>query len=185
MASRSIEFDDGKSCDLVMPYPPNWTAVGFCGILGSLHLTVAAWSLWGGQYEGHVSLILGTIFIASTLFAYRFRYEVGVLRSEGRLRVRTTLLRSILPERSIPFDRVQGVRVFVRDDDGDESASAHGDSQVEIVCDAESIDCPPTTVPRQQALCLAMAMRVQLIKVCAGNDGEQRAPIPEPVPHEP
>jgi hypothetical protein len=184
MACRpTIDFDDGKSCDLVLPYPPNWTAVGFFGILGLLHLTVAGWSFWGGQYEGHVSLILGTIFIASTLFAYRFRYEVGVLTSERRLRVRTTLLRSILPERSIPFDRIQSVRVFVPDDR--DNAGSHGDSQVEIVCDEESIDCPQTSVPRQQALCLAMAMGVRLIKVCGGDGGEQRTSVPEGVPQEP
>ena len=181
MASRLIDFDS-KSCDLVMPYPPNWTAVGFFGILGLLHLTIAAWSFWQEQFAGHVSLILGTVFSGSTIFAYRFRYEVGVLRSEARLRVRTTLLRSLLPERSIPFARVQGVRVFVHDDD-DHGRASHGDSQVEIVCDDESIDCPPTTVPRQQALFLAMAMGVQLIKVCGGNDGgESRAPVPDQVP---
>ena len=182
MASRAIEFD-ANSCDLVMPYPPNWTAVGFFGMLGLLHLTVAVWSFLAGQFEAHVSLILGLIFITSTLFAYRFRYEVGILRSERRLRVRPTMLRALL-ERSIPFARVQGVRVFVHEHD----TASHGDSQVEIVCDDESIDCPPTAVPRQQALCLAMAMGVQLIKVCDGDDGEQQqpsSPAPDPVPQQP
>ena len=180
MASRPI-ISAETPYDLVLPYPPNWTAVGFFGILGMLHLTIAGWSFWQEQFEAHVSLILGTVFIASTLFAYRFRYEVGVLRSESRLRVRTTLLRSLLPERSIPFDRVHGVRVFVPEN----GSASHGDSHVEIICDRESIDCPPTTVPRQQALCLAMAMGVQLIKVCERNEGDEPATLPEGVPQEP
>ena len=39
------------------------------------------------------------------------------------------------------------------------------DSTIEIVCDGEVIECPLTTVPRQEALCLAMLMDVLLIKV--------------------
>lgn len=181
MEGRPIGLNS-KLCDLVIPYPPNWTAVGFFGILGMLHLSVAVWSFWLGQFEAHVSLILGAVFTSSAVVAYRFRYEVGILRSESRLRVRPTFLRNLL-ERSIPFDRVKGVRVFVHDDS---VSGSHGDSQVEIVCDDESIDCPPTRVPRQQALCLAMAMGVQLIKVCGGgDDGEQPAPVAEGVPQEP
>jgi hypothetical protein len=168
-----------------MPYPPNWTAVGFFGILGLLHLTIAVWSFWMGQFEAHVSLILGMVFTGSAVVAHRFRYEVGILRSERRLRVRPTLLRSWL-ERSIPFDRVQGIRVFIHDGTNDGTGAAPGgDSQVEIVCDDESIDCPPTPIPRQQALCLAMAMGVQLIKVCDGSPAPQPTPQPDRVPQEP
>jgi hypothetical protein len=44
------------------------------------------------------------------------------------------------------------------------------ESRIEILCDDESIECPTTRVPRQEALYLAMAMDVELIKI---SEGEQ------------
>jgi len=38
-------------------------------------------------------------------------------------------------------------------------------ARIELVCEHEVIDCPPTTVPREEALCLAVTMGVNLIKV--------------------
>jgi hypothetical protein len=34
-----------------------------------------------------------------------------------------------------------------------------------VLCENEDVECPPTRIPRQQALFLAMAMNVRLIKV--------------------
>jgi hypothetical protein len=38
-------------------------------------------------------------------------------------------------------------------------------AHVELVCDREVIDCPPTQVPRAEALCLAVTIGARLIKV--------------------
>ncbi|MDB5332066.1 MAG: hypothetical protein JWP03_3217, partial [Phycisphaerales bacterium] len=38
------------------------------------------------------------------------------------------------------------------------------------------IECPPTAVPRQEALLLAMVLEVPLIKVCEGDSSEQGMP---------
>jgi hypothetical protein len=42
-------------------------------------------------------------------------------------------------------------------------------SRIELLCDNEDLECPPTDIPRQQALCLAMTMNVRLIKVYADD----------------
>jgi hypothetical protein len=41
----------------------------------------------------------------------------------------------------------------------------HTESLIELLCRGEDIPCPPTKIPRQQALFMAMAMNVPLIKV--------------------
>src|SRR3954453_2490475 len=49
--------------DLVLRSPPNWTAVGFFGMLGALYLMISIPTLVGGRWEGYLSLAFGTIFI--------------------------------------------------------------------------------------------------------------------------
>ena len=40
-----------------------------------------------------------------------------------------------------------------------------GGAQYQLLCQGEDIPCPPTEIPRQQALFMAMALNVPLIKV--------------------
>src|SRR5215210_8733281 len=98
MESRERDGDqrerDGEPCpaapfaDLVLRGGPNWTAVWFFAMLGGLHLTVAIPALLEGRW-GYVSLIVGTIFVTSSIVSYRFRSEVAMLTSQRRLRLRT------------------------------------------------------------------------------------------------
>jgi len=52
------------------------------------------------------------------------------------------------------------------------------------VCRHEDILCPPTRIPRQQALFLAMAMDVPLIKVSDEEPPKIEAQLPTPPVHE-
>jgi hypothetical protein len=36
---------------------------------------------------------------------------------------------------------------------------------IELVCEHEVLECPPSSIPRQEALCLAVTMGVRLVKV--------------------
>ena len=145
--------------DLVLRGGPNWTAVGFFGMLGGLHLTVAIPSLLEGRY-GYVSLIVGSIFVTASLVSYRFRAEVAMLASQRRLRLRTGVGRLVY-ERSIPFTSVRAVRLTT--EPGVRKRTT--DSLIELLCHLEDVPCPPTVIPRQQALFMAMAINVPLIKV--------------------
>ena len=155
--------------DLVLRGGPNWTAVGFFGMLGGLHLTVAIPSLLEGRY-GYVSLIVGSIFVTASLVSYRFRAEVAMLASQRRLRLRTGIGRLVY-ERSIPFTSVRAVRLTT--EPGVRKRTS--DALIELLCHLEDVPCPPTVIPRQQALFLAMAMNVPLIKV-----SEEDKPVPPP-----
>ena len=45
------------------------------------------------------------------------------------------------------------------------SSAPEREAKIELVCDYEVIECPPTSVPREEALCLAVNIGVGLTKV--------------------
>jgi hypothetical protein len=149
--------------DLVLRSPANWTAVLFFGMLGGLHLSIAIPSLMVGRY-GYLSLILGTIFITASVVGHRCRCELAMLTSQRRLRLRTGMGRFCY-ERFVPFSSVRAVRLMVEPG----LSKDQTESLIELLCRGEDIPCPPTTIPRQQALFMAMAMNVPLIKVSDGS----------------
>jgi hypothetical protein len=156
--------------DYVLRTPPNWTAVIFLGMLGGLHLTIAIPSLFEGRY-GYVSLILGTMFVTVSIIGYRCRSEVAMLTSQRRLRLRTGMGRFCY-ERFVPFSSVRAVRVMVEPG----LTRDQTESLIELLCRGEDIPCPPTKIPRQQALFMAMAMNVPLIRVSDGSEPEVAPP---------
>ena len=183
--SEARESRDGRARDDAGPVPlfsdlvlrtgPNWTAVWFFAMLGGVHLTVAVPSLLDGRW-GHVSLIVGTVFVTTSVVSYRFRSEVALLTSQRRLRLRTGVGRFVY-ERFIPFKSVRAVRLMTEPG----VRARHTESLIELLCHGEDVPCPPTTIPRQQALLLAMAMDVPLIKVSEAAPA-LRAPSEEEAP---
>ena len=145
--------------DVVLRSPPNWVAVIFLSILGAVHLSVAAMSIAKGRWECYLSVALGGLFVVAAAVATRLRFELAFLPARRRVRLRYGLRRRLHLERFIPFSRVRGVRL----------TSCGGrkgqESLVELLCPDEDVLCPPTDVPRQEALCLAVLMGVPLIKV--------------------
>ena len=54
-------------------------------------------------------------------------------------------------------------------------------AEIEIVCLHEVIECPPTAIPREEALCLAVTMGVRLVKVYGADSKQPRLiRIPDP-----
>ena len=149
--------------DLVLRAGPNWTAVWFFAMLGGVHLSVAIPSLLDGRW-GHVSLIVGTVFVTTSIVTYRIRSEVALLTSQRRLRLRTGVGRFAY-ERFIPFKSIRAVRLMTERG----LRARRTESLIELLCQGEDVPCPPTTIPRQQALFMAMAIDVPLIKVSEGE----------------
>ena len=50
------------------------------------------------------------------------------------------------------------------------NSSDPNDARIEILCDDGDVDCPPSRVPREQALCLALALGVELIRVSSNDE---------------
>jgi hypothetical protein len=151
---------------VIFRWPRNWTAVIFFGCLGGLHLGIATTALLTFRFEAHMSLIFGTMFACVSLACLLVRREI-VLEPEFRQLVIRTGLGRLACVRAISFEKVTSVRVTLL-------GRFHRESSVSIVCDHTDIELPPTHTPRQEALLLAMAMNVRLVKVY--GDG----PPPEP-----
>jgi hypothetical protein len=149
--------------DLIMRAPPNWTAVGFFGALGMLHLSIWGIAIVHHHTEGYMSLGFGLAFMLVALGCYLSTFEIAVLCSENKLRLRTGY-RRFRCERFISFKQVRGVRLTLTHDPD------HRGGRVELLCQNEDIECPATPVARQEALCLAMTMGVRLIKVSDGDN---------------
>jgi hypothetical protein len=146
--------------DLVFRTPPNWTAVGFLGMLGGLHLAIAIPAFLHHRWEGFLSLGFGCIFVVCSVVCSRCRFELAVLASQRRIRLRHGLSRCAF-ERFIPFPAVRAVRLTL----SNQVKRNRPESRIELLCPYEDVECPPTAIPRQEALFLAMALNVPLVKV--------------------
>jgi hypothetical protein len=141
---------------------PNWTAIGFFLTLAFLHACNAVPAFFNLRWEGYLSAMLGSVFLVAAAVLYKSRCDVCFDPWSRQIRLRSGIGRFNI-RRAIPFADVHAVRLTL------ETGRDGRDSRIEVLCDNEDIDCPPTRIPRQQALCLAMMMRVRLIKVVPGG----------------
>jgi hypothetical protein len=144
--------------DVTLRHPTNWTTVLFLGALGGLHLTNATTAFAHHRWEGYLSMIFATVFIGVAVICRLVRSDIAIQPAEKQVRLRTGLGR-LGYQRFVPFDRVRAVRLTLLSPASPETA------RIEIVCIGEVIECPPTGVPREEALCLAVAIHTRLIKV--------------------
>jgi hypothetical protein len=143
---------------VILRSPPNWTAVAFFGALGALHLTIATSAFLNSRWGAHMSVIFGTIFCGIGVISLFARHQIEIAPADRRIRLRTGIGRFSYRS-EVPFCNVLSVRVIV--------SPRHCDSSVSIICAHRDIEIPPTDTPRQQALALALALNVRLIKVYA------------------
>jgi hypothetical protein len=129
-----------------------------------LHLYLAASAFSHRRWEGFMSLIFGTVFCLVSLACRLICSEMTMQSAAKRLRVRVGWRRLGI-ERFIPFAQIRNVRLTLMHPRNPLAAT------IEIVCAREVIECPPTLVPREEALCLAMTMNVGLIKVYSEEFG--------------
>lgn len=156
--------------DLVLRTPPNWTAVGFVALLAALHLSVAGRAFLAARWEGYVSLLFGSVLTVATVVLFHTRREVAVLYRHDKLRVRAGV-GWLSAERFIPFRSVRAVRVTLG------PGRSARDSTVELLCHLEDVSCPPTPVPGQLGLLLALMIGVPLVKVSEEPVPDGRAPV--------
>lgn len=148
--------------DVILRSPPNWTAVIFLAALGMVHLGIAIPSFLVGRWEAYLSLIFGCGFLLAASVCRLVCREIAILPARKAVRIRTGCPRAhFFVERTIEFGSIQGVRVTLE----------RPESRVELLCEHEDIECPPTPVPRQEALLLAISIDVPLIKVMDANGG--------------
>jgi len=143
---------------------PNWTGVVFFGTLSLLHIYIATTAFLQQRWEGFMSWVFAGAFAIVALIFWRAHRELALQTPEKRLRLRTGTRRFYF-ERFIAFSQVRDVRLTLVHPKHPEDAT------IEIVCDFEVIECPPTNIPREEALCLAMNIGVGLTKVYSNAFG--------------
>ena len=172
MTARQLNVTDDSSAalaprDITLRRPPNWTAIAFFAALGALHLSIAIPAFYHGRWEGFLSAAFGLIFCGVSFLCWLVCSDVTIDPRNRRIRLRTGVRRLCI-ERFIEFQSVHGVRLMMM--------AGRSSSRIELLCDNEDIECPPTDIPRQEALCLAMTLNVRLIKVYGDDvpDGAER-----------
>jgi hypothetical protein len=158
MITREVVAFAAQVRDLVLRTPPNWSAIVFFAVLSTLHFAIAVPAFYHGRVEGSLSLIFGCAFLVVSVVAYFARHELAILPQARTIRIRNGVGR-LRFQRFIPFDDVHAVRLTLS------RCGRHMESRLEVLCDNEDLECPPTSIPRQEALCLAVLLGVQLIRV--------------------
>ena len=171
ITARQLNLTDDSTAaatnqDITLRTPPNWTAVLFFLGLAGLHLSIAIPAFYHHRWEGFLSMAFGVIFVCVSTLCWLIHSDLTIQRRAEQIRLRTGIGKLCI-QRFIPFQSVHGVRLMFM------AGRSPSSSRIELLCDNEDIECPPTDIPRQEALCLAMALNVRLIKVY-GDD------VPEP-----
>jgi hypothetical protein len=157
MMTREAAASYVPACDLTLRSRPNWTAVVFLATLSALHYSISLHAFYHARWEGAASFLLANAFAIASVGVYFSRYEMMILPQQRRICLRSGIGRMRF-QRYVPFSAIHAVRLTM--------AGRTQDAQIEMLCDNEDLRCPPTVIPRQQALFLAILFGVQLIKVC-------------------
>jgi hypothetical protein len=148
--------------DLVLRTRPNWTAAIFVALLAGLHFGVSISALLAGRFAGYLSLVFACLLSTAAILTLLTRGEVILLHAARTVRTRTGIGRRFsLAWRNFRYADFAAVRVTLG------PHSSQDDSLIELVsvrAGAGDVMCPPSRVPRQQALLMAMMLRVPLIK---------------------
>jgi hypothetical protein len=147
--------------DVRLRTPINWTAVAFLAALGSLHLAIAIPAAMHGRWEGSLSFGFAAAFLFCAWIARGWAVETALLASCRHIRVRTGTRRWYM-EQQIDFESVSAVRLTL-------SGTCDRDARIEILTQTATLEFPPTPIPCQQALFLAMMLDVPLVKVSHGE----------------
>jgi hypothetical protein len=147
-----------SSRDLVLHGRPNWPAAIFFATIAILHTCIALNAFPTSPWEGLISAFLAVCFMLVADLCLLSRNQITIRPIEREIHLHGGFGKFSF-ERDLPFSSVRAVRVTLWE------SRRRQRSRVEILCDGEEISCPPTTIPREQALFLALVMNVRLIRI--------------------
>ena len=157
MSVRLVQVGPSPA-DVLLRMGHNWPAAATAAMFSVLHIAVAALYVNRFPWAFGIVATLGGLFAlvaVAILFSVR-ELEINVSYRCIRLRRRLFGLENV---RYIPFTQVQAVRLTQYDQYG------YHRSRIELLLTGETLRCPTTDAPRQQALLMAMAISTRLIKI--------------------
>ena len=177
MTPREVLHDERASAgglfssqELVLLGKPNWPAGIFFAAMAALHAYIAIHAFgtstqgnnWASAWEGIISASLAAIFLLVTDLCLLSRHQITISPLDARIFISRRFGRFTF-DRQLPFSAVRAVRVTLWQ--SRRGPKSRPKSRVDILCLGEELPCPPTKIPRQQALYLALVMNVRLIKI--------------------
>ncbi len=156
--------------EVILQTPPNRAAMAFFGGLAAVHLAIASPALLQGRWEGFLGLAFAGAFLIVMVGCYWTRREMIIAPRERRIKLSKGIGRLRL-SREVAFSDVRAIQLIIN------QKRRRTNSRIEVICDNQIIHCPPTTIPRQQALFFAVLMRVRLIKVIDASSSEAPPPL--------
>lgn len=163
MTAREVVADFAPPRDLLLVSPPNRRAIIVFALLSVVNYGIALLAFMNGRVEAYLSFVLANVCAAAAVLSYFSRNEMILRAPERAIRLRKWI-GPVRFERFVPFTEVRSIRLTLA-----QSGKAR-DCTVEVVCATREIECPPSEVPRQEALLLAVLMGVPLIKI-TNDDG--------------
>jgi len=160
MPSRATVLTE--SGNLVHRSSPDFLYTSLFSILSLMHAGIAVPAFMHQRWEGFLSAIFFVFFGLIAVICRKFRFEVAVLKSQRKVRIRHGVGRFCF-ERLVPFGAITDVRLTLLGGKGPEN------SQIELLSRNDDIRYPPADHPRQEALLLAMTLDVPLVKVYGEN----------------
>ncbi len=177
MTPREVLHDERASAgglfssqELVLHGKPNWPAGIFFAAMAALHAYIALHTFGTSNWEGLISAVLAATFLLVTDLCLLSRHQITISPLDAQIYIRRRFGKFTF-NRVLPFTAVRAVRVTLwqsrrrpqsRVEPRPKSAPK---SRVDILCHGEELPLPPTKIPRQQALYLALVMNVSLIKI--------------------
>ena len=153
-----------SSRDLVLHGRPNWLAGAFFCLMAALHIYIAVHALGANTSEAIISSSLAVCFLFVATLCILTRHQISICPIQRAIHIQRRFGGFVF-DRDLPFSAVRAVRVTLWQ-------SRRGpQSRLEILCHGEELPCPPTKIPRQEALYLALVMNVRLIKVSDEGTG--------------
>ena len=155
-----------SSRDLVLHGRPNWLAGAFFCLMAILHIYIAIHAWGANASEAAISSFLAVCFLFVANLCVLTHHQIAICPTAREIRIQRRFGSFVL-DRQLSFSCVRAVRVTLWQ-------SRRGpQSRLEILCHGEELPCPPTKIPRQEALYLALVMNVRLIKI--SNDRADNA----------
>lgn len=158
MITREVVASYAPPREITLTAPPNRTSIAIFSSFSLVMYGLSIAAFMNGRWEAYLTFILANICAGVAVLSYFSRHELSLLPRDRFVRTRHGM-GPFRIERQFSFDAIRTVRLTIT------GTGRPRDCSIELVTEKRDIHCPPTLIPRQQALFLAVLIGAQLLKI--------------------
>lgn len=158
MITREVVASYAPPREITLTAPRNRTSIAVFSSFSVAMYGLSIAAFMNGRWEAYLTFALANVCAGVAVLTYFSRNELSLHPRDRFVRTR----RGIGPlrfERQFSFDSITTVRLTLS------GVGRPKDCSIELVTAKHDIHCPPTLIPRQQALFLAVLIGAQLLKI--------------------